>query len=127
MSFKRVFKTKTFDRWARKVVDDTTLCTAAREIEAGLYEADLGGGLCKKRIATAGRGKRGSIRTLVAIRSIHAIYFLVGREKSASGTDFSDTEVVVAKSVAKGFERMDEATLGRLAATGAIKEICNGR
>jgi hypothetical protein len=32
---KRVFKTKTFDRWARKVVSDTLLCWAAREIERG--------------------------------------------------------------------------------------------
>jgi len=45
MDRKRVFKTKTFDRWARKVVGDNLLCIAAREIEAGLYEADLGHGL----------------------------------------------------------------------------------
>ena len=52
MDRKRVFKTKTFDRWARKVVGDVLLCSAAREIEAGLYEAGLGHGSCKKRIAT---------------------------------------------------------------------------
>lgn len=60
MDRKRVFKTKTFDRWARKVVGDELLCIAAREIEAGLYEADLGHRLCKKRIATPGHGKRGA-------------------------------------------------------------------
>ena len=48
---KRVFKTKTFDRWARKVVSDDLLCQAAHEIEQGQYEADLGGGVCKKRVA----------------------------------------------------------------------------
>ena len=48
---KRVFKTKTFDRWARKVVADDLLCQAAHEIEQGQYEADLGGGVCKKRVA----------------------------------------------------------------------------
>jgi hypothetical protein len=32
---KRVFKTKTFDRWARKVVSDDLLCQAAHEIEQG--------------------------------------------------------------------------------------------
>ena len=63
---KRVFKTKTFDRWARKVVADKLLCQAAREIEQGLFEADLGGGLCKKRVALPGQGKSGSARTLVA-------------------------------------------------------------
>ncbi len=48
---KRVYKTKTFDRWARKVVSDDLLCQAAHEIEQGQYEADLGGGVCKKRVA----------------------------------------------------------------------------
>jgi hypothetical protein len=32
----------------------------------GLYDADLGGGLFKKRIARPGQGKRSGFRTLVA-------------------------------------------------------------
>ncbi|WP_311196851.1 type II toxin-antitoxin system RelE/ParE family toxin [Rugamonas apoptosis] len=79
----------------------------------------------KKRIATFGRGKRASIRTLVAKKSVHAVFFLVGREKSASGTDFSETEVAVAKSVAKGLERVDVVMLERMVVTGALKEICH--
>jgi len=63
---KRVFKTKTFDRWAKKMISDDLLCIAAREIELGRYEADLGGGVCKKRIALPGKGKSGSTRTLIA-------------------------------------------------------------
>ncbi len=55
---KRVFKLKSFSRWAKKVLADAQLCDAAREIERGHYEADLGAGLCKKRIAVAERGKR---------------------------------------------------------------------
>ena len=47
MHGKRVFKTKTFDRWARKLLSDELLCAAALEIEQGRYEADLGGGVCK--------------------------------------------------------------------------------
>jgi len=35
-------------------------------MQAGLYEADLGGGLLKKRIARPGQGKSGGYRTLVA-------------------------------------------------------------
>lgn len=63
---KRVFKLKTFGRWARKLVTDEALCAAAREIEQGIFEADLGGGVCKKRGAVASKGKSGSTRTLVA-------------------------------------------------------------
>ncbi|HJV03114.1 MAG TPA: type II toxin-antitoxin system RelE/ParE family toxin [Burkholderiaceae bacterium] len=125
MPSRRVFKTKTFDRWARKLVDDAALCVAAREIEAGLYEADLGAGLCKKRIATFGRGKRASIRTLVAKKNVHAVIFLAGREKSAPGADFSETEVAVAKNIAKGLEQADVVMLERLMAVGALKEMCD--
>lgn len=47
---KRVFKLKTFARWAKKILSDEQLCAAAQEIERGLYEADLGGGLCKSEL-----------------------------------------------------------------------------
>ena len=90
---KQVFKIRTFDRWARKVVSDLLLCQAASEIEQGLLEADLGGGVCKKRVAVPGRGKSGSARTLVAKKHKNAIFFLAGREKSRPGSDFSDKEV----------------------------------
>src|SRR4030067_1876052 len=97
---KRVFKTKTFDRWARKVVGDALLCESAHQIEQGLFEADLGGGVCKKRIPIPGQGKSGSTRTLVAKKHQNAIFFLAGREKKAPGNDFSDKEVEGAKTLA---------------------------
>jgi hypothetical protein len=63
---RRVFMTKAFARWARGILSEAALCQAAREIELGRFEADLGGGLCKKRIARPGAGKSGGTRTLVA-------------------------------------------------------------
>ncbi len=61
-----IYKTRWFDRWARKQeLEDQSLCAAVDEMK-GLYEADLGGGLLKKRIARAGQGKRGGFRTLIA-------------------------------------------------------------
>lgn len=62
-----IYKTRWFDRWARKQnLSTRTLCEAVREMRAGLYEADLGGGLLKKRIGRPGQGKSGGFRTLVA-------------------------------------------------------------
>jgi hypothetical protein len=121
MDCKRVFKTKTFDRWARKVVGDDLLFVAAREIEAGLFEADLGHGLCKKRIATPGHGKRGAVRTLVAKRHSSAIIFLVGREKSKAGSDFPDTVVSASKSLADSLSCQSLLQLETLAALGELK------
>ncbi|WP_426322590.1 type II toxin-antitoxin system RelE/ParE family toxin [Pseudoduganella sp. R-43] len=103
---KRVFKTKTFDHWARKVVGDVLLCIAAREIEAGQFEADLGPGLCKKHIATHGHGKRGALRTLVAKRHSSTVIFL----PRCSG--------IAAKSIADTFHRQSLAQLEQLAMLG---------
>ncbi|WP_090436937.1 type II toxin-antitoxin system RelE/ParE family toxin [Duganella sp. CF458] len=101
MDSKRVFKTKTFDHWARKVIGDDLICIAALEIGAGLFEADLGHGLCKKRIATPDHGKRGAVSTLVAKQDSSAIIFLVGREKSQPGHDFPATVVSPAKKCSR--------------------------
>ncbi|MFZ9430406.1 MAG: type II toxin-antitoxin system RelE/ParE family toxin [Burkholderiaceae bacterium] len=92
---KRVFKLKTFARWAKRILSDDQLCTAAREIERGQYEADLGSGLCKKRIAVPGQGKSGATRTLVAKDGVQGI-FIAGRQKSDPGPAFSNANVAQA-------------------------------
>lgn len=125
MKHKRVFKTKSFDRWAKKILVDALLCAAAREIEQGMYEADLGQGVCKKRIAVPGQGKRGATRTLVAKQHVAAIIFLVGREKNEPGADFPDAVVEAAKIVAAGLDAQPVERLAELAADGRLKEICN--
>ena len=125
METKSVFKTKTFARWAKNVLTDEQLCAAAKEIMQGLYEADLGAGLCKKRIAFTGQGKRGSTRTLVAKESIQGIFFIVGRQKSDPGTDFTDPQVDAAKVIGTALQRPDRNTLDTLVADGVLKEICH--
>lgn len=127
MPSKRVFKTRTFARWAKRVLADEALCRAAREIEAGRFEADLGSGVCKKRVAVAGQGKSGSTRTLVAKQNAYAIIFLAGREKSDRGNDFSINEVNAAKIVAKGLEKADGKRLTDLAGIGSLVEICDSK
>ena len=122
---RRVFKIKTFDRWAKKLISDPLLCAAALEIEQGRYEADLGGGVCKKRIAVPGRGKSGSTRTLVAKQHDTAIFFLVGRSKSDPGSDFSAKEEEAAKIYAGLLQAADAEKLNQLTAGGVLKEICN--
>jgi hypothetical protein len=122
---KRVFKLKTFDRWAKGVLADADLCKAAREVMAGQFEADLGGGICKKRVAASGRGKSGSSRTLIAIKHQAALFFLAGRQKSDPGMDFSDKEVAAAKIIAKGLQSMAAMKIDELLAAGTIREICH--
>jgi len=62
-------------------LSDISLCKAVDEMADGLIDADLGGGLFKKRAAVPGRGKRGSARTLVATNKGNRWFFLFGFEK----------------------------------------------
>jgi hypothetical protein len=65
----RVFKTKWFARFARREgLTDDKLMAAIHEVQNGLTDGNLGGGLVKKRIGRTGAGKRGGYRTIVALR-----------------------------------------------------------
>src|SRR3990172_1336773 len=81
-----IYKTRWFDRWARKQnLSTRSLCEAVREMEAGLVDADLGGGLLKKRIARPGQGKSGGFRTLVATNKGDRWIFVFGFPKNERG------------------------------------------
>lgn len=80
---KRVFKTRHFSRWMRKTeMTESALCSAVAEMAQGLIDADLGGGVVKKRVGLAGRGKRGGARTLVATNKGNRWFFVFGFEKN---------------------------------------------
>jgi hypothetical protein len=123
---KRVFKLKTFTRWAKKILSDEQLCAAAVEIQRGMYEADLGAGLCKKRIALPGQGKSGATRTLVAKEGMHGLFFIAGRQKSDPGTDFSDANVAQAQLIGEALQKASAKKLDMLVEEGVLKEICHG-
>ena len=78
-----IYKTRWFDRWARKQgLSTLSLCVAVQEMMAELYEADLGGGLLKKRVARTGQGKSGGFRTLVATNKGNRWIFVFGFQKN---------------------------------------------
>ena len=88
-----IYKTRWFDRWARKQdLSTRALCEAVREMQAGLYEADLGGGLLKKRIARPGQGKSGGFRTLVATNKGSKWFFVFGFPKNVRSNIDKDEE-----------------------------------
>ncbi len=96
-----IYMTRWFARWAGKQdVTDASLCAAAREMTDGLYDADLGGGLFKKRIARAGQGKSGGFRTLVATNKGSRWIFVFGFPKSERGNIGRDEEEALKKLAA---------------------------
>ncbi|WP_309735431.1 type II toxin-antitoxin system RelE/ParE family toxin [Chamaesiphon sp. OTE_75_metabat_556] len=91
-----IYKTRWFNRWAHKQrLDDLSLCAAVREMTAGLYDADLGGGLVKKRIARSGQGKSGGFRTLIATNKEDRWVFIYGFPKNErSNIDKNEEEAL---------------------------------
>ena len=78
-----IYKTRWFDKWARKQdLEDVSLCNAEDEMIVGLYDADLGSGLFKKRIARSGQGKRSGFRTLIATNKGDRWIFVFGFPKN---------------------------------------------
>ena len=78
-----IYKTKVFDRWVNEQgLTDQSLCQAVKEMSTGLIDADLGGGLYKKRVARTGQGKSGGFRTLVATNKGDLWIFVFGFPKN---------------------------------------------
>jgi len=51
-----ILKIRSFSKWASKIgLTDALLTNAVREMKCGLLDANLGGGIVKKRIALPGR------------------------------------------------------------------------
>jgi hypothetical protein len=96
-----IFKTRWFDRWARKHgLTSADLCAAVREIQMGLIAADLGGGLLKKRIRRPGQGKRGGFRTLIATNRQDRWIFVYGFAKNERSNVDDDEEEALKKMAA---------------------------
>ena len=56
-----VYTTKVFSRFARKAgLENEALLEAARSVLSGHWDADLGGGVFKQRVARAGESPAGS-------------------------------------------------------------------
>jgi hypothetical protein len=122
---KRVFMTRHFSRWLSKTdLSVEALCKAIEEMERGLVDANLGGGIMKKRVALRGRGKRGSARTLVATNNLNRWFFLFGFEKNERD-NISPKELTVLKAVAADLLRLGVAQIEVAVAAKTLQEICH--
>ena len=118
-----IYKTRWFDRWARKQgLTTPQLRAAVREMAAGLYEADLGGGLLKKRIARAGQGKSGGFRTLVATNKGNRWIFVFGFPKNErSNIDKDEAEAL--KKLAEHLLSLTPQALDKTQRAGELMEV----
>ena len=125
MGIKRVFKTRYFSRWFRKIeLSDVALCHAVEKMGQGLIDANLGGGVVKKRLALPGRGKRGGARTLVATNKGDRWFFLFGFEKNEraniTAEELESLRIITRQLLGMTSEQLDEAVRD-----GSLQEICH--
>ncbi len=121
----RVFKTRHFSRWMRKTeLTDSALLNAVEEMAQGLIDADLGGGVVKKRIGLAGRGKRGGARTLVATNKGNRWFFVFGFEKNERA-NIADDELEALRDIAEQLLVRTGSQLDEAVKEGALQEICH--
>lgn len=121
----RVFKNRSFSRWARKEkIADAELHAAALEVVAGKVEADLGGYLFKKRIARRGGGKSGGYRTLIGYRKGNSdrMIFLYGFPKNQRA-NITDREREALAIAAEAFIRASDAQVELLKRNGGAVEL----
>ena len=123
----RVFKNKSFARFARKArITDAVLCAAIDATSRGLVDADLGGGVVKQRIARQGGGKSGGFRTIILFRLRALAFFVHGFAKNEQD-NIRDDELEAFKMLAADMLAYDDETLARAIANGTLMEVmCNG-
>ncbi len=119
----KIYKHRCFHKWARhEAIHDVLLIRAVHELERGLVDADLGGGLFKKRISRNGQGKRGAYRTLIAFKHHSLCIFVFGFAKSDL-EDIGPLEKEVFKKLAKDLLHASEEGIHRLVQINELIEV----
>ena len=121
----RIYKLRGFARFQRKErIDDAVLRKAIGGVEAGLVDADLGGGLVKQRLARAGQGKSGGYRTVIAIRRGDRAVFLYGFAKNERA-NIDAEELEEFRRLARGFLNLTAQQIAALIEENELMEVTN--
>jgi hypothetical protein len=103
--------TRYFQRWAGdERLGSNVLVGAVREIENGLSDGDLGGGIIKKRVQVPGRGKSGGARILLATNRRDRWIFIYGFLKKQRA-NISHRELVALRELSRDLLALTEEQL----------------
>ena len=79
--------TKQFSKWASKQnIPTKELATALAELQAGSFDANLGGHIYKKRIRFKGQRKSSSGRTIICYKKGRGLFLFTGSQKMKNQT-----------------------------------------
>lgn len=118
-----VFMTKVFARFARRAgLGRAELVRAAELVALGRWDADLGGGVFKQRIARRGGGKSGGYRTLVLFKIGGHSFFVHGFAKNERA-NIAVRELDALKGLARVLLGLDDEAIRRSIGAGEIEEL----
>ena len=118
-----VYKTKPFTRFAKKArIADADLWRAAQQVNQGLMDANLGGGVIKQRIARAGEGKSGGSRTIILFRKNNRAVYVYGFEKKDLANIKPD-ELEAFRELAEVILGYTSAEIAKRVKDGALFEV----
>jgi hypothetical protein len=118
-----ILKTGPFTRWQEKTrLADESLRQAVAEMQRGLIDVDLGGGLVKKRVARAGAGKSAGYRTLLATNKQDRWIFVYGFAKNERD-NIAPQELRALRFLAKTLLALRADALQKAIASGEMIEV----
>ncbi|QTF07215.1 type II toxin-antitoxin system RelE/ParE family toxin [Brenneria izadpanahii] len=126
-----IYTTKLFDRKMKKEdVTDVDLCQAAADVMNGDFEADLGGGVLKKRLALQS-GKSGGARSIIFFKKGSNVFFFDGWRKNQitrkGAKEIEEDVLKTYKDFAEVFLQYDAAMITRLKKVKQLREVnCDG-
>lgn len=117
-----IYKIIDFAKWAEEyMVSDQILIDAITEMNNGLYDANLGGSVYKKRIPLDNKGKRGGARTIIAFKYNDKAFFIYSFAKNKKD-NISDKDLKALKKLSKVyFSLTDKEIIEALHAGNLIK------
>jgi hypothetical protein len=119
----RIFKNKWFTRFAEKEnISDDELRNIVDALEAGQFDADLGGGVFKQRVARQGSGTSGAYRAIVFFKRGKRSFFVYGFAKSDKA-NINEKQLKEFRLVAKTALAATEEQLEEALKTGKYTEI----
>ena len=115
----RVFKTAWFAKHASKVgISNSELCQAIQEMNKGLWDANLGGNVFKKRL------NENRHRSIVLSKT-DTYWFFTFLFAKADQENISKDELNGFKKLAKDFGQLSDTEISAMLTNDSLEEICN--
>jgi hypothetical protein len=118
-----IYKIIPFSDWAEEYkVSDEILIDAIIEMNNGLYDANLGGHVYKKRIPLDNKGKRSGARTIIAFKFNDKAFFIYSFAKNKQD-NISEKELKALKKLAKVYLGLTDKVITEALRVGNLIKV----